>query len=410
MPVKLKTAGGGSVSLQGHASQSSDTTLTFPNGAGSNTQALTTDGSGNLSWAAAGGGGGAPNLCINGGMRFAQRGSSVTSGTDRTYLVDRFSFRCNQGGGETYTFTQAQSDDTPAGFTHSLKVTAPSDYVDSGYSSSGGTGYQYVAIEYRPEAYDLLATEVGTANAKDITISFWAKSSIAGSYSLGIRHAEDSGQSYGTAYSLAANTWTKVVKTITMSTNSSLVTWETTNGVGCLIDWVLQAEDYRDVTSADTWLSDDKFSVGGQEDWAATSGATFYLTGVKIEIGSSATDFHYEPYVSELAKCERYYQTSARGVYPSTSNHRPTIHGHYYSSSGSYWAAQWPVPMRASPTLTLMDWDKNTGYVGQEGWEAKAVSSTTHTSHGLYHVETSGTFSSTAGYILTANYVCDAEL
>ena len=165
MPVKLKTAAGGSVSLQGHASQSSDTTLTFPNGAGSNTQALTTDGSGNLSWAAAGGGGGAPKLCINGGMRFAQRGSSVTSGTDRTYLVDRFSFRCNQGGYESYTFTQEQSTDAPAGFTHSRKVTAPSAYVDSGYSSSGGSGYEYVAVEYRVAAYDLLPAEAGTAHA-----------------------------------------------------------------------------------------------------------------------------------------------------------------------------------------------------------------------------------------------------
>ena len=343
MPVKLKTAGGGSVSLQGHASQSSDTTLTFPNGTGSNTQALTTDGSGNLSWAAASGGGGAPNLCINGGMRIAQRGTSLTSGTDRKYLVDRFSFRCNQGGGASYTFTQAQDDDTPAGFTHSLKVTAPSNYVDSGGSSSGGGGYEYVAIEYRPEGYDLLATEVGSGNAKDITISFWAKSSIAGSYSLGIRHAENSGQSYGTSYSLAANTWTKIEKTITMSTNSSLVTWDTTNGVGCLIDWVLQAEDYRDVTSADTWLSDDKFSVGGQEDWAATSGATFYLTGVKIEIGSSATDFHYETYAEELAKCQRYYQTWHCGWY-----------GH---SEGSGWytsgSVQFSTEMRASPTLTL---------------------------------------------------------
>ena len=279
MPVKLKTTGGGSVSLQGHASQSSDTTLTLPNGTGSNTQALTTDGSGNLSWADSGGGGGAPNIAINGGMRVRQRGSSVTSGDDRKYLVDRFLFRCNQGGYESYTFTQEQSTDAPAGFTHSLKVTAPSDYVDSGYSSSGGSGYQYVAVEYRVEAYDLLPAEAGTANAKDITISFWAKSSAAGTYSLGIRHSEDGGQSYGTSYTLAANTWKKVEKTIAMPTDTG-TTWDTSNGVGCLIDWVLQAEDSRDVTSADTWLSSDKFAASGQEDWAATSGATFYLTGV----------------------------------------------------------------------------------------------------------------------------------
>lgn len=364
MPVKLKTTAGGSVSLQGHASQSSDTTLTFPNGTGSNTQALTTDGNGNLSWAAAGGGGGgAPNLCINGGMRIAQRGTSLTSGTDRKYLVDRFSFRCNQGGGASYTFTQAQDDDTPAGFTHSLKVTAPSNYVDSGGSSSGGGGYEYVAIEYRPEGYDLLATEVGSGNAKDITISFWAKSSIAGSYSLGIRHSENGGQSYGTSYTLAANTWTKVEKTITMSTNSSLVTWETTNGVGCLIDWVLQAEDYRDATSADTWLSDDKFSVGGQEDWAATSGATFYLTGVKIEIGSSATDFHYETYAEELAKCQRYYYEITH-----TSTNRWGIDGLYSNGTGAALNFSWthPTTMRAAPTFTAGQSRSSTTYYPQK--------------------------------------------
>lgn len=362
MPVKLKTTAGGSVSLQGHASQSSDTTLTLPNGTGSNTQALTTDGSGNLSWADSGGGGGAPNIAINGGMRVRQRGSSVTSGDDRKYLVDRFLFRCNQNGYSSYTFTQEQSTDAPAGFTHSLKVTAPSDYMDSGGSSSGGSGYEYVAVEYRVEAYDLLPAEAGTANAKDITISFWAKSSEAGTYSLGIRHSEDGGQSYGTSYTLAADTWTKVEKTITMSTDTG-TTWDTSNGVGCLIDWVLQAEDYRDVTSADTWLSSDKFAVSGQEDWAATSGATFNLTGVKIEIGSSATDFHYETYAEELAKCQRYYYQITH-----TSTNRWGIDGLYSNGTGAALNFSWthPTTMRTAPTFTAGTARSDTTYYPQK--------------------------------------------
>ena len=362
MPVKLKTTGGGSVSLQGHASQSSDPTLTLPNGTGSNTQAVTTDGSGNLSWADSGGGGGAPNIAINGGMRVRQRGSSVTSGDDRKYLVDRFLFRCNQGGYESYTFTQEQSTDAPAGFTHSLKVTAPSDYVDSGYSSSGGSGYQYVAVEYRVEAYDLLPAEAGTANAKDITISFWAKSSAAGTYSLGVRHSEDGGQSYGTSYTLAADTWTKVEKTIAMPTDTG-TTWDTSNGVGCLIDWVLQAEDSRDVTSADTWLSSDKFAASGQEDWAATSGATFYLTGVKIEIGSSATDFHYETYAEELAKCQRYYYQISH-----TNTNRWGIDGLYSYGTNAVLNFSWthPTTMRTAPTFTAGTSVDDTTYYPQK--------------------------------------------
>ena len=338
MPVKLKTAAGGSVSLQGHASQSSDTTLTFPNGTGSNTQALTTDGSGNLSWAAAGGGGVMPNIAINGGMRLSQRGSSKSSSTDKTYLVDRFSLR-NTSANES--FTQEQSTDSPAGFINSLKVTAPSSY------SSGGS-LDYVAIEYRPEGYDFEYTEVGGSDAKAVTISFWVKSSETGTYTLAIRHSENGGLSYGTSYDIDdADTWTKIEKTITMATSG---TWGSGSNAACLIDWTLNIDTGRTFPSNDSWQSADYVGVSGQEQWATTSGATFYLTGVKIEVGSSATDFTHSTYAEELAKCQRYFFS-----YTLMDGFWHIAHDIYGGYNG-YMDINTPVSLRtASPTVSLTD-------------------------------------------------------
>lgn len=401
MPVKLKTAGGGSVSLQGHASQSSDTTLTFPNGTGSNAQALTTDGSGNLSWSTAGGGGVMPNIAINGGMRISQRGSSKSSSTDKTYLVDRFSLR-NTSASES--FTQEQSTDAPAGFINSLKVTAPSSY-----SSGGGT--DYVAIEYRPEGYDFEYTEVGGSDAKAVTISFWVKSSETGTYTLAIRHSENGGLSYGTSYDIDdADTWTKVEKTITMATSG---TWGSGSNAACLIDWTLNIDSYRQFPSNDSWQSADYLGASGQEQWATTSGATFYLTGVKIEVGSSATDFTHSTYAEELAKCQRYYEKSYNmDTYAGTATYNGMRQaGNMDSNSGNYsqrLSVDYAVRKRANPTLTAYDSSGNSGKVNMPDTTTNVTATLVMNQESTFAIEASVT--GATDHRLYTHFVSDAEL
>jgi len=290
---------------------------------------------GGLTWAASGGGGVMPNIVINGGMRISQRGTSSSSDADSKYLVDRFQLRTNQGGMGTGSFTQEQASTHPAGFVNSLKVTAPSDYEASGM----GSGTDFVAIEYRPEGWDWEATCSGTSDAQTITISFRAMSSVAGDYTLAVR-SSDGGKCYGTSYTLTADTWTEVTKTIALPTDG---TWGTGTNCACYIDWTLYAEAYKEFTSADTWEAANKIFVNGQTQWAETSGATFHLTGVKIEIGSSATDFTHDTYAEDLSKCERYYQTWHSGWYGHSE-------GAAWYTSGS---VQFSTEMRASPTLNV---------------------------------------------------------
>ena len=281
------------------------------------------------------GGGVMPNIVINGGMRISQRGTSSSSDADSKYLVDRFQLRTNQGGAGTGSFTQEQSWTHPAGFVNSLKITAPSDYEANGM----GDGYDFVAIEYRPEGWDWEATCSGTSDAQTITISFRAMSSVAGDYTLAVR-SSDGGKSYGTSYTLAADTWTEVTKTIALPPDG---TWGTGTNCACYIDWTLYAEAYMQFTSADTWESANKLKVSGQTQWAETSGATFHLTGVKIEIGSSATAFTHDTYTEDLSKCERYYQTWHSGWYGHSE-------GAGWYTSGS---VQFSTEMRAAPTLNV---------------------------------------------------------
>ena len=238
------------------------------------------------------------NRIINGAMVIDQRnaGASVTP-TDTAYGLDRWSFRLTQASKFT-TQQNAGAVTPPAGYTNYLGVTSSSAY--SVVASDFFTLVQYI------EGYNVADLGWGTANAQTVTLSFWVRSSLTGTFG-GSFNSTNNGRSYPFTYTISsANTWEQ--KTVTVAGDTS-GTWETTNTRGMGVRFNLGAGSTYSGT-ANTWSSASYFAPTGAVSVVGTSGATFYITGVQLEKGSTATSFDYRPYGTELNLCQRYYWSS----------------------------------------------------------------------------------------------------
>jgi hypothetical protein len=278
------------------------------------------------------------NRIINGDMRIDQRnaGAAVTNPGDATvYLVDRWNQRENTAAQLTFQ----QVSDAPAGFVNSMKVTVTT--ADASIAAS-----DYSVFRQFIEGNNIADLGWGSANAKPITLSFWVRSSVTGTY--GGRLANSAvNRNYVFSYSVsAANTWE--YKTITIAGDTS-GTWATNNDIGIRVDFCLTAgTDYTG--SAGSWGSTSYFTVTGNTPLISTLNATWYITGVQLEVGSVATPFERRPYGTELALCQRYLlsyggsntvsQALASGVLVNTT----TFTGY----------CGFPCEMRAAPTLTTV--------------------------------------------------------
>ena len=275
------------------------------------------------------------NRVINGGMVVNQRGSTVTINTSsgRAYSVDRWAGETNSSG----AFTIAQSSTAPAGFTYSTVAT-----VTSTYATSGNT---FAMLEQQIEGYNVADFQFGTSNAQAFTVSFWARSSVAGTYSA-VLEAGSPSFAYVFNYTLTANTWTYVTQTIPALTTAG--TFYTTNNYGLK----LRISLYTNGTLAGatgSWTSADYTGSTSQVNWLANAGATFYLTGVQIEIGSQATSFDFRSIGTELALCQRYYSVITNGT--GSSAYGP--YGLCRNALTLCASAPLPVTMRTTPSVTF---------------------------------------------------------
>jgi hypothetical protein len=278
------------------------------------------------------------NRLINGSMVIDQRnaGASVTvnSGNPIPYTLDRWNARQEASSG---AFSVQRSTDAPAGFVNSLIATVTT--ADASITSSEGYSiYQVV------EGFNSADLGWGTANAQSVTVSFWARSSVTGSFSLMLINSAFA-RNYGALYTInSANTWE--YKTVVIPGDTS-GTWVTDNGAGIRVGFGLGAGTDR--TASVGWstpaVSNTKAKVTGGVDWIATSGATFYITGVQLEKGSTATSFDYRPYGTELALCQRYYYRISH----ATSGKTFGI-GQAFSSAAIGFPNPFHVTMRVAPT------------------------------------------------------------
>jgi hypothetical protein len=272
------------------------------------------------------------NRIINGDMRIDQRnnGASVTLSSSGVFPVDRFQCDEDTDG----VMTGQQSTTAPAGFVNSLVIT-----TTTADTSLGAT--QYAAVIQKIEGTNLSDLGWGTANAKTVTLSFWVRSSLTGTFG-GVVANSAHNRSYPFTYTISsADTWEQ--KTITISGDTS-GTWLTTTGTGMRLFFGLGVgSTYSGTASA--WAGSTYISATGATSVIGTLNATWYITGVQLEVGSVATPFERRPYGTELALCQRYYQK----IFPQATN----IHlasGYCSTTTSSRYVINLPVQMRIAPT------------------------------------------------------------
>ena len=270
------------------------------------------------------------NRIINGDMRIAQRGTSaLTSSSGAQFPVDRFFFIRDTA--TTAVMTAEQSTTAPAGFVNSVKVT-----TTTAQASLAGTDYHRFAQNI--EGLNVADLGWGTANAQPVTLSFWVRSSLTGTFGGSLGNSAWN-RTYPFTYSIsAADTWEK--KSITIAGDTS-GTWLTTNGIGLRVDFGLGVGSTYS-GSAGSWAGALYISATGATNVSGTLNATWYITGVQLEAGSVATPFERRSYGQELALCQRYYYSM-----PGMTNY-PAFHYNF----SAYTNVILPVTMRTTPTVT----------------------------------------------------------
>lgn len=312
-----------SIKIQAPATVTTTTTLTLPDGDGDAGAMLQTNGSGQLAWSTAYRN---RNLILNGGMAISQRGIShpALSG----YGLDRFKASSSSDG--AVTVTQSTTVPSGEGFKNSMKF----DVTTADTSLSASQYYQF----FQPiEGQNLAHLMFGTSDAKSVTLSFWCRSNKTGTYVTTFMNSAADRFNPNNFTISSANTWEK--KTITVTGDQS-GTWLTTNGIGMYVIWNLAlGSDFDDGTNG-TWGAGD-YGSGGNVNFLDSTSNEFYITGVQLEIGSQSTPFEHRSYGEELALCQRYYQTMARGAM-----------GGAYSSTQWIGGGNFNTPMRATPTAS----------------------------------------------------------
>jgi len=281
------------------------------------------------------------NRIINGAMVIDQRnaGASVTQTTGDVFPVDRFVL----GGSVTSKFTAQQYTTTSLpGFTNFLGCT-------SSAATSLGSGDYYFVAQYI-EGLNCADLNWGTSNASAVTLSFYVQSSLTGTFGGALRNSAGN-RSYPFSYTISsANTWER--KTITIAGDTS-GTWLATNGIGIRVGFSLGVGSTYSGT-AGAWSGSNLLSATGATSVVGTNGATFYITGVQLEKGSTATSFDYRPYGTELALCQRYYEMSFnQGTAPADgiSSGNDGVTGACYSASNCRVNTKFSVTKRSTPTI-----------------------------------------------------------
>ena len=272
------------------------------------------------------------NRIINGAMMIDQRnaGASVTP-TNGQYSVDRWMAGLTQAS----KFSLQKSSTAPTGFVNSLTATSLSAYSvltgDIFYIRQGIEGLNCADLGW------------GSSNAQTVTLSFLVRSSLTGTFGGVLRNSAGD-RAYPFSYTInSANTFEQKTITIVGDTTG---TWLTTNGVGAWVVFGLGVGATYSGT-AGAWAAGNYYSATGATSVVGTNGATFYITGVQLEKGSTATSFDYRPYGTELALCQRYFQ-----IYNSPNNFSSWGAGRQTTTTGSRIFANYPT-MRSSPTAAI---------------------------------------------------------
>jgi len=277
------------------------------------------------------------NIIINGDMSIAQRGtsfSSISSGNSN-YPVDRF--RENMSTAGTWTISQDTTVPTGQGFAKSFKM----DCTTANASLSAGS---FIVIQQLVEAQNLQYLKFGTSSAESLTLSFWVRSNKTGTYICEI-NSSDSNRAFSKSYTIdSADTWEK--KTITYPGDTTGVI-NNDNGVGLEFNfWLAAGSTYSSGSLQTSWGTRTNANMApGQVNIADSTSNEWYVTGVQLEAGTTASDFEFLPVDVNLQRCQRYYLQWVN------DNAQTIASGAYYSSSDVRMIVSFPTAMRNSPSL-----------------------------------------------------------
>lgn len=295
------------------------------------------------------------NRIINGAMVISQRtaGAAVTVNDNPAvglYPTDRF---LGQGTAAAGVFTAQQSTSTPpAGFTNFLRMTTTT-------ASASPASSAIYAVSQIIEGYNIADLGFGAAGASTVTLSFWVRSSLTGTFAGSLKNGQSYNRSYPFTYTIsAANTWE--YKTITV-VGDTTGTWQTTNLGGLIVYWDIGCGSSY-LSTANSWQAGNLNGVTGSTRLISTLSATLDITGVQLEAGTTASPFEYRLYSTELALCQRYYEKSFEtGTAPASAG----------SAAGAFEFAQqvaasaqqygpsckYAVVKRSTPTVTFYNWN-----------------------------------------------------
>ena len=322
------------------------------------------------------------NLVINGNMTVAQRATSYTSDQQGYRTVDRFGMEWN---GADAVLEQHQVDVTNSGHTGAWEAGFRKAWkIVNGNQSSGAGAADYAQLYHKIEAFNMAYSGWDYKDTnKDITLQFWVRSSVAQNFQCALVTDDGTDKQYTFEYTISsANTWTKITKTIPGHAD---LEFHTNIGLGMTIYWSLfHGTDMTTSTgNLNQWAN-----WGGNDDWKdmtstwwTTNDAEFWVTGVQLEVGDTATTFEHMPVADNLARCQRYYYKKPM-FYSACMTYTPGSGEHNFTRYGT----DHPVEMRSAPSFVGGDfacwsWSSATGiakanitYSGDHGTLASSLS------------------------------------
>ena len=331
------------------------------------------------------------NLIINGAMQVAQRGTDINGVANGGFCTDRFKMRI--ANTDNLVLNLDQSTDTPDGYPNSLKLSVGT--VESAIDAN-----EFLQFGQVIEGQNLQHLKWGTSDAETLSLSFWVKSSVTGTYAISVFQADGSSSPdrryYSKTYTISsANTWEYKTLTISPNTDDAIAN---DNTEGLRINWTLSTGSDYTSGSNDVWGSQTNWSVGHNASWITTSSATFFLTGVQLELGENASDFEHRSFGEELGLCQRYFQFEPFSVtgWPQSATR--------FSAGFVYMQT-----MRANPSITL-----DSGFYGYGPGGQQSISSIATYSIGdssaVMHFDTPGGMTVNTGCVAQPVMKLDSEL
>ncbi len=287
------------------------------------------------------------NMIINGAMNVAQRGTSFTSqlATGKTYTLDRWAsewFTGTETAKATITQDALGTTDLPRvneGLSYAYKIDCTTAIADQNANTAN-----LQTFTYRIEGQDAHHLRYGTSSAQTVCLSFWFKSPKAGIHAVAASQPDNTHRCYVREFTIAsADTWQKIQVTFPGDASGVI---NNDNGLGFRLDWPLYSGTSKESTK-DEWrgMANYSFTTSNQQNLLDDVANNIYITGVQLELGSTATPFEHRSYGEELARCQRYYYKMVEG------NSKWIGSGAYYNANVFVCYKQWPVEMRATPTI-----------------------------------------------------------